>query len=88
MLFKVGDEVMDKDGNPYVVMGVGFGTYELRNAAGNMQAGILEVWLAKYDPLIGPALVKMAEGTAHIEAKLNEVKTLHSDLFEKARRKT
>jgi len=87
-MFKIGDEVMDKDGSPYVVMGVGFGTYELRNADGCMQSEILEVCLAKYDPLIGAALVKMTEGTVYIEAKLNEIKNLQSTLFEKARHRT
>jgi hypothetical protein len=87
-MFKIGDEVMDKDGNPYVIMGVGFGTYELRTPEGNMINGILEVWLAKYDPLIGPALVKMAEGIVYIEGMLNEIKNLRANMFEKARRKT
>jgi hypothetical protein len=87
-MFSIGDEVMDKDGNPYVIMGVGFGTYELRTPEGNMINGILEVWLAKYDPLIGAALVKMAEGVACIETTLNEIKRMQTDLFEKARRKT
>jgi len=87
-MFKIGDEVMDKDGNPYVVMGVGFGTYELRTPDGNMTSGMLEIWLAKYDPPIGAALVKIAEGIAKIESSLNEIKNAQTNLFEKARRKT
>ena len=78
-MFKIGDEVMDKDGNPYVVMGVGFGTYELRTPDGNMTSGMLEVWLAKYDPLLASALVKIAE---HIAP---EVSYLRPIVFEKVR---
>ena len=87
-MFKIGDEVMDKDGNPYVVMGVGFGTYELRTPDGNMTSGMLEVWLAKYDPLLASALVKIAEHIARIGVSLNEIQNMRTQLFERARRKT
>ncbi len=87
-MFKLGDEVMDRDGKLYTVMGVGFATYELLDLGGNMQAGVLEQGLAKYDQMFGEALSRISEKVTLVEGLLNEMKNAQTDLFETVRKKT
>jgi len=87
-MFKIGDEVMDRDGKQYMVMGVGLlGAYEIRDADGNMQAGVLEVFLAKYDPSLAEKLVVIADCITRMEVLVNDVKNQQTSIFEIARRK-
>jgi len=86
-MFKIGDEVMDKDGRQYTVLGIGAHTYEIRDENGITGLGD-EYHLAKYDPVLGPSLIKIAEGITRVEGLLLEVRTLQINLFEKARQQT
>ncbi len=86
-MFKIGDEVMDKDGRLYTVMGVGFATYELLDSNGNMHAGVLEQSLAKADHPVAEALARITEKVTFVEGLLNEMKNAQADLFEMVRKK-
>lgn len=86
-MFKIGDEVMDKDGRQYTVMGVGFSSYEVLDSNGNMQAGLSHEWLAPYDPLLSGALLLIAEKVALVAELMNTIENQRAILFEKARKR-
>ena len=85
-MFKIGNEVMDVNGNCYVVMGVGHATYELLDHTGSIHTDVLDVWVAKYIPKISEDLVYISESIHRIEIALNEVKAIQNSMFESVRR--
>ena len=85
-MFKIGKEVMDINGNCYTVMGIGHATYDLLDSEGNMQHGVLDVWIAKYLPNIAENLTLIAENIHQIEVALNESRNIQRGIFESVRR--
>ena len=93
-MFKIGDAVMDKDGSYYMIIRVGFGSYEVIDADGNMHAGMLECFFAKYEQQMAEQLAIMATCITKMEclltntlSLLNEVKNHQTSIFELARRR-
>jgi len=86
-MFKIGDEVMDRAGKYYTVMGVGFGSYELMTEDGQMRNGMLNEWLAKYNPASAENLADIAASITRIEGLVDQIKNSQTQIFERARRK-
>jgi len=70
----------------YTVIGIGNFTYDLLDSDGKMQAGVLDVWIAKYIPKISEDLMFISDSICRIEVALNEVKVIQNGMFESVRR--
>lgn len=85
-MFKIGEEVMDKAGNQYTILGFKDSFYDVRNEGDGTYRQIEEIDLARYSPLLAPILTKITEEVSHIETMIQGIKATQADIFERARR--